>query len=60
MQLSVGGSVINNFYFDHKNFERTKIAGKTTTAMARICSQFMADFLQLGQRILHSFKILPQ
>jgi hypothetical protein len=37
-----------------------KIAGNTTIAIARICSQFIADFLQLGQRILHSFNILPQ
>jgi len=37
-----------------------KIAGNTTTAMARICSQFIADFLQLGQRIRHSLNILPQ
>ena len=37
-----------------------KSAGNTTTAMARICSQFMADFLQFGQRIFHKGKILPQ
>jgi hypothetical protein len=46
--------------FDHRNFERRKIAGKTTTAIARICSQFMADFLQLWQRIRHNGKIVPQ
>jgi hypothetical protein len=49
-----------NIIANYKNFERMKIAGNTTTAIARICSQFIADFLQLGQRILHSFSILPQ
>jgi len=37
-----------------------KSAGNAKTAMARICSQFIADFLQLGQRILHNANIRPQ
>jgi hypothetical protein len=40
--------------------ESKKIAGKTTTAMASICNQFIADFLQFGQRIRHSGNIRPQ
>jgi hypothetical protein len=39
---------------------RRKTAGTAMTAMAKICSQFIADFLHLGQRILHSASILPQ
>jgi len=45
---------------NYKNFARRKSAGNAKTAMASSCSQFIADFLQLGQRILHSGNILPQ
>jgi hypothetical protein len=36
-----------------------KSIGMARIAMAASCSQFIADFLQLGQRKRHNAKILP-
>ena len=44
----------------YRSFRSRKTAGTAKTAMASICSQFIADFLQLGQRNLQSGNILPQ
>src|SRR5882762_3341307 len=48
------------FISGQRNFRNRKTVGTNKPATARICSQFIADFLQLGQRILHSASILPQ
>src|SRR5438309_10885410 len=57
---SVRRSFKQNLHLGYRNFSNRKTVGTIKTAMARICSQFIADFLQLGQRILQSANILPQ